>query len=87
MKYLNTLLLAFLTLTGIQACAQQATPEEVAQSFWEAVVSNDKEVMQKLVAKGSLDNPSSLLLIKQSILDKLLSCSNSAKIYRYPCIS
>ncbi len=70
MKYLNTLLLvlAFLTLTGIQACAQQATPEEVAQSFWEAVVNNDKEAMQKLVAKGSLDNPSLL-----DNTDKMLS--------------
>jgi hypothetical protein len=68
MKYLNTLLLAFLTLTGIQACAQQATPEEVAQSFWDAVVNNDKEVMQNLVAKGSLDNPSLL-----DNADKMLS--------------
>jgi len=68
MKYLKTLSLAILTLTGIQACAQQATPEEVAQSFWEAVVSNDKEAMQELVAKGSLDNPSLL-----DNTDKMLS--------------
>ena len=60
MKYLNTLLLIALTITGIQACARQATPEEVAQSFWNAVVSNDVDRMRKLAAKGSLENPSLL---------------------------
>lgn len=68
MKYLNALLLVFLTIAGIQACAQQATPEEVAQSFWDAVISNDKDVMQKHVVKGSLENPS---LLDNS--DKMLS--------------
>ncbi|RUM93925.1 MAG: hypothetical protein DSZ28_05845 [Thiothrix sp.] len=68
MKYLNALLLVFLAIAGIQACAQQATPEEVAQSFWNAVVSNDKDGMQKYVAKGSLENPSLL-----DNTDKMLS--------------
>ena len=68
MKHLNALLLVFLTIAGIQACAQQATPEEVAQSFWDAVISNDKDAMHKHVVKGSLENPS---LLDNS--DKMLS--------------
>jgi hypothetical protein len=60
MKYLNTLLLVFFTIAGLQACAQQATPEEVAQQFWDAVVSNNKDAIKKYSAKGSLKDPSLL---------------------------
>ncbi len=60
MKSLKSLFLIIFTSVGIQACAQQATPEEVAQSFWDAVINNDSDTMQKLVAKDSLENPSLL---------------------------
>jgi DNA anti-recombination protein RmuC len=68
MKHLKALLLFSLTITGLQACAQQATPEEVAQSFWNAVISNDSGVMQQHAAKGSLEN---LSLLDNT--DKMLS--------------
>ena len=59
MKYLSTALLLF-AIAGLQACAHQATPEEVARSFWDAVVNNDQDGMRKHAARGSLQDPSLL---------------------------
>ncbi|MGF1644016.1 MAG: hypothetical protein ACFCUJ_10250 [Thiotrichales bacterium] len=53
-------LLTCLVLLGalLAGCSHQpATPEEVTRDFWNAVIENNAERMQQLVAKDSLKDP------------------------------
>jgi hypothetical protein len=57
MKHLNVLLLIFFTIAGLQACAQQATPEKIAQQFWDAVVNNNKDAIKNIQLKALWKTP------------------------------
>ena len=79
----NTIILILLSTLCLSACEEQATPDQVAEVFWEAVEDNNTEVVNKAVAKQSVANGidlDSLMAVNEHTLGRIIIDGSVAEI-------